>query len=317
MRRTFLAKISILAVCAVTALVLTVYRPSPEGLMPFGVGQAEVRAAPGTPASKNANYNLSALSIISSTLQKIDDNYVDRSRIDPKEMLLSALDYVQRNVAEVMIEASADKKSVTVQVNDKHQVFSVADVDSPWRLHARMKEIFRFVQANMNPTSDPRDIEYAAANGILSTLDPHSVLLDPEQAAEMDIQTSGKFGGIGIVIGMRKNKLSVIKLISPETPAAKAGLKAGDHIVKINAEATENLTLNEAMGRLRGDPATRVVVTIQRKGETASREVPITRAQIKVSSIEARMLQGNVGYIKMESFGADTTRDMRREMERL
>jgi carboxyl-terminal processing protease len=318
MRRTFLAKISMLAACAVTALVLTVYRPSPEGLMPFGVGQAEVRAAPGTPASKHGNYNLSALSIISSTLQKIDDNYVDRSRIDPKEMLLSALDYVQRNVAEVMIEASADKKQVTVQVNDKQQVFTVADVDSPWRLHARMKEIFRFIQANMNPSSDPRDIEYAAANGILSTLDPHSVLLDPEQAAEMDIQTSGKFGGIGIVIGMRKNKLSVIRLISADTPAAKAGLKAGDHILKINAEPTENLTLNEAMNRLRGDPATRVSVTIQRKGETTSRDVPITRASIAVSSVaEARLLQGNVGYLKVENFAQETARDLKKSMEQL
>jgi carboxyl-terminal processing protease len=315
MTRTFLAKLVILVGATLAALVLTVYRPSPQGLIPFGVGQAEVRAAPGTPGGRTATaYNLGSLRVLNVTLQKIHDNYVDPTRIDSREMLLAALDSVQRNVAEVMVEPAEDKGQVTVQVNDKRQVFGIQDVDSPWRLHAKLREVFRFVQANMNPTSDPAQIEYAAANGLLSTLDPHSVLLDPEQAREMEISTSGKFGGIGIEIGMRSGKLMVLRLISPETPAAKAGLLGGDHIVKINSEPTEHLTLTEAMSRLRGDPRTRVVVTVERRGADKPIDVPIVRDVISVSSVESHLLKGNVGYIRIKHFSQTTTTDVSRAL---
>ena len=122
--------------------------------------------------------------------------------------------------AEVLVDVRDDKDELNVTVNDKTQTYNISDVDSPWKLAARLKEIFRFIQANMNPTSDPAQIEYAAVHGMLSTLDPHSILLDPEGAREMDMSTSGKFGGIGIIIGMRKdkktneNRLTVMSIIS-------------------------------------------------------------------------------------------------------
>jgi carboxyl-terminal processing protease len=318
MNRTYVAKLSLLVGAIVAALLLTLYRPSPEGLLPFGVGQAEVRAAPGTAmASAKASYNLTALKVINVTLVRIRDNYVDPTRIDPKGMLLAALDSVQRNVAEVLVEPQTDKNQVQVQVNDRTQTFSISDVDSPWRLSTKLKEIFRFVQAHMNDGSDLAEIEYAAVNGMLGTLDPHSVLLDPESAREMDISTSGKFGGIGIVIGMRKGNLTVINLISKSTPAARAGLKAGDHIVKINGEVTENLTLNEAMNRLRGDPNTKVLVTVQRSGMPSAVDFPITRDVIRKSSVEGRLLKGNVGYLRIDQFSQDTSRDLNAKVTEL
>ncbi|MBI4509314.1 MAG: PDZ domain-containing protein [Deltaproteobacteria bacterium] len=318
MKRSYLAKVTILVTSVAAALFLTLYRPSPEGLIPFGVGQAEVRAAPGSPSGKGgSSYSLGTLKIINVTLQKIHDNYVDPTRIDSKSMLLASLESVQRNVAEVLIEPSPAKSEVTVQVNDKRQSFQIADVDSPWRLHSKLREIFRFIQVNMNPSSDPAQIEYAAANGLLSTLDPHSVLLDPEQAREMDINTTGKFGGIGIEIGIRKRKLTVLRLISNDTPAARAGLMGGDHIAKINNEPTANLTLTEAMNRLRGDPLTKVVVTVERRGVAGTKEYPITRDEIRVSSVEGRMLKGSAGYLRIKSFSSSTERDLRRTMEEL
>ena len=318
MRRTFLAKAAILSGAVLAALLLTIYRPSPAGLVPFGVGQAEVRAAPGSEASaRGGDYKLEQLKIINLTLQKIHDNYVDPTRIDSTRMLDAMLDSLQRNVAEVMVERSDDGQTVALQVNDKRKSFDVSDVGSPWRLHGKMKELLRFVQSNMNPTSDPAQIEYAAVNGLLSTLDPHSIILDPEQAREMDISTSGKFGGIGIVIGMRNGKLSVIELIDKSTPAARSGLQARDHIAAINGEPTANMTLNEAMNRLRGDPNTKLMVTINRRGQDKPKEVSITRDVIRVSSVESRLLPGNVGYLKLKQFSSRTASDMREAMKTL
>jgi carboxyl-terminal processing protease len=316
MNRKFLGKLAVIGCALCAALFLTVCRPSPRQLVPFGIGPAEVRAAPGTSASQlRANYDLTSLKVFNQTLVKIRDNYVDPERIDPKAMLLAALDSVQRNIPEVLVEPRQDE--VVVTVNDKTKTFAIGDVDTVWTLASRLKEIFRFVQASMNPASDPAQIEYAAVNGMLSTLDPHSVLLDPEAAREMDISTSGKFGGIGIVIRMPKGKLTVVSLISDDTPAAKAGLKAGDHIIAINNEPTANLTLNEAMNRLRGDPQTKVTVTIERGGVAGQNDYVITRDVIHVSSVKARLLKGGVGYVKIEQFSSDTGRDLKRALEDL
>src|SRR5207253_10867937 len=142
-------------------------------------------------------------------------------------------------------------------VSDKREVFDHAGVDSPRRLAVSLTKIFRFIEVNMNVGADLAKVEYAAINGMLSTLDPHSILMDPEQARDMDVSTSGKFGGLGIVIRMIDRKLMVVKPIK-DTPAWRKGIKQGDHIVKINSEPTENLTSNEAVDRMRGDPKTGV-----------------------------------------------------------
>src|SRR5256885_16190477 len=247
------------------ALVLTVVRQSPEGVVPVGVGTQEVRAAPGKPVVQR--HDLSALKIFNMTLVRIKDRYVDPSRVDPKKMLYAALDSVQLNIPEVLVEPDPARNKVKITVNDKPEVFETDDVDSPWRLAAKLKKIFRFIETNMNAGADLAKVEYAAVNGMLSTLDPHSILMDPEQARDMDVSTSGKFGGLGIVIRMIDRKLMVVKPIK-DTPASRKGIKAGDHIVRINQEPTENLTSNEAVDRMRGDPRTGVTLWIERKGDT-------------------------------------------------
>ncbi|HWN67929.1 MAG TPA: hypothetical protein VNM90_09825, partial [Haliangium sp.] len=134
---------------AVGALVLTVARPSPEGLVRIGFGDREVRAAPGQPIDTAAQHDLTALDVFNLTLVRIRDAYVDPARIDPKKMLFSALDSVQFNVPEVLVEAYPEEDRVVVVVNDKKETFSTADVDSPWRLSGKLKKIFRFIEAHM------------------------------------------------------------------------------------------------------------------------------------------------------------------------
>jgi len=131
-------------------------------------------------------YDLAALRIFNATLMRVNDSYVDPTRVDPRQMLLAALDQVQKSVAEVLVEPHAEQGKVTVRVDTAQQEFSIADVDSPWALSMKMKDIFRFVAQNLPPHTDAetvRNIEYAATNGMLSTLDPHSMLLEPQQYA--------------------------------------------------------------------------------------------------------------------------------------
>ena len=309
MRRWLSLNGLLVAAAALAALVLTVARPSPEGLINLGVGDREVRAAPGAGAATVQKHNLGALKVVHRTLIRIRESYVDPSRIDPKKMLYAALDSVQYNVPEVMVESDPGRDEIRVVVNDKQARFSTRDVDSPWRLAKVLKNIFLFIEANINPGADLAEVEYAAVNGMLSTLDPHSVLLDPEMAREMDINTSGGFGGLGIVIGMRKGKLTVISPMKG-TPAARAGILAKDRIVKINDEVTENLTINEAVERMRGRKGTKVTLWIERNGEPNLLKYSITRAEIHVPSVESKLLTRNVGYIRLKQFANQSTKEV-------
>ncbi len=301
---------------AVAALMLTILRPSPEGLIPFGMGQKESRAAPGTKASTIAKHNLTALKVFNLTLVRIRDSYVDPARIDPRKMLYAALDSVQFNIPEVLVETDEKKNQVVVVVNDKRQTFSAKEVDSPWRLSGKLKKMFRFIEANMNPGANLAKVEYAAINGMLHTLDPHSTLLDPEIAREMNVSTNGHFGGLGIVIRMLKRKLTIVRPMKG-TPAYRAGVKRADHIVKINQEVTENLTLQEAVDRMRGKEGTSVTLWIRRKNHKDLLRFNITRARIQVESVVSKMLDKKVGYLAVKQFSGQTTREIRKAMAKL
>ncbi|HEV7559191.1 MAG TPA: MXAN_5808 family serine peptidase, partial [Kofleriaceae bacterium] len=243
----------------------------------------------------------------------------DPARVDPKKMLYAALDHVQLNIPEVLVEPDLARNKVKVTVNDKPEVFETDDVDSPWRLAAKLKRIFRFIETNMNAGADLAKVEYAAVNGMLSTLDPHSILMDPEQARDMDVSTSGKFGGLGIVIRMIDRKLTVVKPMK-DTPAWRKGIKAGDHIVKINQEPTENLTSNEAVDRMRGDPHTGVTLWVQRKGADANAPLlrfDLVRDVIRVSQVDHKLLDKGVGYIKVKQFSKGIASDVADAMKEM
>ncbi len=288
------------------AMVLTVVRRSPEGVV-FGLDTQEVRAAPGEP--RNLKHDLSALKIFNLVLVRVKERYVDPARIDPRKMLYAALDSVQYNIPEVLVEPDVAHNKLSISVNDKKEVFETEDVDSPWRLSAKLKRIFRFIETNMNAGGDLAKVEYSAVNGMLSTLDPHSILMDPEAARDMDVSTSGKFGGLGIVIRMIDKKLTVVKPMK-DTPASKKGIKAGDHIVKINNELTENLTSNEAVDRMRGAPDTPVTLWIERKGEANLMKFDLQRAVIRVSQVEYKLLDKGVGYVKVKQFSKGISSDV-------
>jgi len=258
----------------------------------------------------SGNDRLASMTVLRKSLARVNKSYADLDRIDPQAMLYEALHLVQFRIPEVLVEADRKKGKVAVSVNEKHHVFDVRNVSSPRTMVNKLREVFRFIETNMNPGADIAQVEYAAINGMLSTLDPHSVLLDPETAREMDVHTRGKFGGLGIIIRMYKEHLTVVRPLSG-TPAKRAGIKTGDRIIKIDDEVTENLTLTEAVSRMRGDPGTSVTLWVDRKGVSGLEPYRIKRAVIRVESVEHRKLEGNVGYIRIKQFSGRTAKEVK------
>ncbi len=263
-------------------------------------------------------HDLSALRIFNRVVLLIKDNYYDPKRIQARKMLVAALDNVERQVAEIMVEGDEKSPKIKVTVNKVSKEFDVTGVDSFWRMSFALKEIFDFVHKNLSTGSreDTRDIEYAAVNGMLTTLDPHSILLKPEYFKEMKLQTKGEFGGLGFIIQMKEGNLTVVRVLKG-TPAQRAGIKSKDVIQRIGPESTVNMDLNEAVERLRGKPGSDVVLTLNRSGWQAPKPMTLTRAVINVESVSGKLLDKGVGYIKLKGFQGNTARDLQAELRRL
>src|SRR5437868_5622479 len=171
-----------------------------------------------------------------------------------------------------------------------------------------MHEVFSFVRDNLVTQSDQREIEYAAINGMLSTLDPHSWLLKPDVYKEMKVQTRGEFGGLGFVISMIEDKLTVRKVLK-NTPAWKGGVKKGDVITQIDNDSTVSMELQEAVDRMRGKPGTKVSIWVAHKGAEPKR-LDLTRALVTYETVVSKLLDNGVGYVRLSGFSGTTTRDM-------
>ena len=154
---------------------------------------------------------------------------------------------------------------------------------------------------------DQADVMDSAINGVLQSLDPYSAYMSPELFKSMQTESKGEFGGLGIEIGM---EAGVVKVIAPiaDTPAEKAGIKAGDYIVRINNEQVQGKTLMEAVKLMRGPVGSSIELTIRRKGEKKSLTFEIERQIIEVKSVESKILgnKKNIGYIKLKSFNENS-----------
>lgn len=159
-------------------------------------------------------------------------------------------------------------------------------------------------------TPKSQDLIYGALKGMLASLDPYSEFLDPENRKELEVDTEGKFGGIGIEIAIRDELLTVISPIE-DTPSWKAGIKPGDKIVKIDGELTRNFTVSDAVKKLRGKPGTEVAVTILREGAQGLFEVKLVRDIIKIRNLKnTGILENNIGYVRLVEFRKDTPFDL-------
>ena len=156
----------------------------------------------------------------------------------------------------------------------------------------------------------------AAINGLLQSLDPYSAYMSPEIFNEMQTQTSGEFGGLGIEVSMESG---VVKVISPidDTPASKAGIKAGDYIVKIEDIQVQGKTLSEAVDLMRGPVGSSIELTIRRRGEKKALTINIIREIIKIQSVKADLLENNIGYIRLTSFNENSSEQIQKNIKEL
>ena len=155
-----------------------------------------------------------------------------------------------------------------------------------------------------------------AIRGMLTSLDPHSSYLTREEFKDLQIGTSGEFGGLGIEVGMQDGFIKVIAPIE-DTPADKAGVKAGDLIIKLDETQVKGLTLNEAVKLMRGKRGTKILLTIRRINQDEPLEISVTRDVIRVKSVRSRMLEPGYGYIRIASFQSKTTRNVIAAVEKL
>ena len=173
------------------------------------------------------------------------------------------------------------------------------------------------IQADYVEEKTPKDLIYGSLRGMLSSLDPHSQFLDPDEYKELKTETQGKFGGLGIEISIRDGLLTVITPIE-DTPAWKAGIKAGDRIVKIENELTRDLTLDEAVKKLRGKPGTAVNITVLREEAVKILEFSIVREIIHIQDVKnTQILTDNIGYIRLTEFREDSAEEFRKALESL
>lgn len=178
-------------------------------------------------------------------------------------------------------------------------------------------DVLTIVQKSYVKEVSVKDLIHGAIRGVINTLDPHSQFLTSEAYREMKIETEGEFGGLGIEITIKDGYLTIVTPLE-DTPAYKAGLKPGDRIIKIGGKSTENITLNEAVKKLRGQPGTTVSLTIMRKGKKEFMEFTIERDYIKLVSVkDTQILEEGIGYIRITQFQDNTTPDFKKALEEL
>jgi len=283
-----------------------------------GAEGSTVAAARPLPAGA---YDLGQLPVLSKVLFYVRENYFDKSRFDYRNMALNALDYVQRDVPEVVVEhgSGPEVDKVKVSIGGAQAVFSLQQVDTAWGLRSTLQRIFQFVQSNLSPVAPEEEgqrlleTELAAVNGMLYTLDPHSVLLDPATYAGM-YRRSGDDRPASVGLTLEVDPTGRIVVVDAQTgaPAARAGIAPGDRIVRIDADATEHMDLGEVIERLRGPVDSTVELAVERTGRRNAEKQILVREPVNATSIfpPPRLLPDKIGYLRLRRLGGGASAEV-------
>ena len=200
-------------------------------------------------------------------------------------------------------------------LNISNKVYS-QNVDKLYQKIDLFSEVLEKIQNEYVEEVDQAETMDAAINGALQSLDPYSAYMNPEVFKESQQETSGEFGGLGIEVSM---EAGVVKVITPidDTPAAKAGVKAGDYIVRINGEQVQGKTLMEAVNLMRGPVGTSIEITIRRKGLKKAKIIKIIREVIEVRSVISKQIQNKVGYLRLRAFNQNSGSQLKKEISKI
>jgi len=203
-----------------------------------------------------------------------------------------------------------------IAIAEEGQDADVANPDMPLEELRAFAEIFGRIKRDYVEPVDDRVLLEHAIRGMLSGLDPHSAYLGEDEFKELKVGTTGEFGGLGIEVGMENG---FVKVISPidDTPAQRAGVEAGDLIIRLDDKPVKGMSLNDAVKIMRGKPGSKIVIMVVREGRDAPFQIEITRDIIKTSSVKGRILEDAFGYIRISHFQAHTSEDMLKNIQRL
>ena len=198
-------------------------------------------------------------------------------------------------------------------------VFNTAysqNIDKLYEKIDLFSEVLEKVQDEYVDEIDQAEIMDSAINGVLRSLDPYSAYMNPKIYEEMQTETSGEFGGLGIEVSM---EAGVVKVITPmdDTPASRAGVKPGDYIVRINGEQVQGKTLMEAVNLMRGPVGSPIEITIRRKGLKKAKIFKITREIIKVPSVISKLIDNEIGYLRLKAFNENSSDQLKKEISKL
>ncbi len=245
--------------------------------------------------------------IIGEVCDIVSERFVSKSEIDFEEMLKEGLNNLETSIDEVLVNWSKDGKSFELVAGEKRESFRNAKPRSWSDLEEISSEAFSFVSSDAHEWGKKdAEIEYTMVNGMLSTVDRHSRIIPPRDYKDFIIETEGSFSGLGIVISTRKGWITVISPIE-DTPAYRAGIKAGDKIVQIENESTVNMSLVEAVHRLRGPKGEPVNIRILRDSMEKAEPLTIVRDIIKIESVEDYVFSDGILYMKIKNFQRNTT----------
>lgn len=325
--RPRLALVLASAVIALLALVRLVL-PSEPLAHPLpalsSVDREPTIALPDPPPSQNRAKDLDDLragKIVSRALDLLRHRYVDPTAMHPRLMLEEALQAIAHLIPEMLVDAPVSDpdglpRQLRVRIGEATWTLDVTDITEPLRLGWTLLTALRTIADHLPPDVQPARVEYVAVNGMLDTLDPYSHMLDPDQWREMQTNTGGHFGGLGIVILSQEGVL-VVQSVLPDSPAQKAGIAIADEILQIDGQDTLNMSVDDAVDRLRGDVGTPAKLQIRRKGWAHPQEVTVVRAVIHLQSVESRLLDNGVGYARVKNFQRGTADELKEAVQTL
>ena len=219
-----------------------------------------------------------------------------------------------RNLKIVLLILLVFILGVTIGLGRSHKVLALSN--STYEELKVFTDVLGLLQKEYVEEKDSKDLIYGAIKGMLETLDPHSAFMPPNVYKEMQEETKGRFEGLGLEITIKEGVLAVVSPIE-DTPASKAGILAGDQILKIDGELTKNLTLMESVKRLRGAKGTKVTITIMREGFTKPKDFTLVRDVIPIRSVRHELLEKNYGYIRVSQFQDKTDGEFDKHLKAL
>lgn len=220
------------------------------------------------------------------------------------------------NISVAQASSTSSIASSKEASKDASKETGASDANERYENLELFQKVLHFVETNyVDDKVKTKELVYGALKGMMETLDPHSNFLPPDVWKDMKIDTSGKFGGLGIEIGMKDNILTIISPIE-DTPAWKAGLKPNDRIVKINDESTKGMNLVEAVNRMRGKKGSDVKLSVYRDGWDKIKDISVTRDIIKIQSVKAENLEPGFAYIRLTSFNESAAPDVKKALEK-